>query len=109
MTFSLPQQFRELEQWSSWSRGTEWERHNKRVSVSMEELKTFVAALKPHMEDLIQYMAGFKWGTPLGAEDTNLFHLGLAYMEATVPVDLKWKTPVAEDSFPVARVAIPPR
>lgn len=109
MTQSLPEQFRDLEQWSSWFLATERERHNRRAQCSMDELRAFGAALKPRMEDLIQYLSGFEWGTPLSEEDQNLFHLGLSYMEAAVPLDLGWKGPVAEDSFPVDRVELPAR
>lgn len=109
MTQSLPEKFRELEQWSPWFLATERERYNKRAQSSMEELRAFEAALKPRMEDLIQYLTAFEWGVPLTDEDQNLFHLGLSYMEAAVPIDLGWKNPVAEDSYPVDRVELPER
>lgn len=109
MTQSLPEKFRELEQWSPWFLATERERYNKRAGSSMEELRAFAGALKPHMEDLIQYLSAFEWGTELSDQDRNLFHLGLSYMEAAVPIDLGWKKPAAEDSFPVDRVSLPQR
>lgn len=109
MTGSLPQTFRELEEWSSWALATEGERYAKRASCSIEELTTFYAALKPHMEHVIQYLSEFPWGTPLGEEDERLFFLGMSYMEAAVPIDLGWKSSVAQDSFPVARLALPDR
>jgi hypothetical protein len=104
MTTNLPEKFRDLEQWSPWFLETERERYDQRTRSTMVELRTFHAALKPRMEDLIQYLEGFEWGSPLGDEDRNLFHLGLSYMEAAVPIDLGWKSPVAEDSFPVQRL-----
>lgn len=109
MTGSLPQKFRELEPWSSWALPTEGERYAKRAASSMETLVEFYSALKPHMEDVIQYLSAFPWGSPLGEEDERLFHMGLSYMEAAVPIDLGWKSSVAQDSFPVARLNLPDR
>lgn len=109
MTGSLPQQFSELEQWSSWAFPTEGERYAKRAGSSMETLVEFYSALKPHMEAVIGYLSGFPWGTPLSAEDERLCHLGMSYVEAAVPIELGWKQSVAEDSFPVSRVELPAR
>lgn len=109
MSVSLPQQFRDLERLSSWALATEGERYAKRASSSMETLTDFYSAMKPHMESIIQYLSAFPWGTPLGEEDERLYHMGLSYMEAAVPIDLGWKSPVAQDSFSVERLVIPAR
>lgn len=109
MTTNLPEKFRSLEQWSPWFLATERERYEQRIGSTIDELRAFHAALRPHMEDLIQYLEGFEWGAPLSDEDRNLFHLGLSYMEAAVPIDLGWKSPIAEDSYPVSRLALPER
>lgn len=109
MTSNLPEQFRDLEQWSPWFLATERERYDKRAQSSMDELRAFAGALKPRMEDLIQHLSGFPWGSDLNDQDRNLFHLGLSYMEAAVPLDLGWKKSVAEDSFPVDRLVLPVR
>jgi hypothetical protein len=109
LTRSLPQKFRELERWSPWFLENEAERHAMRARSSLEEVAGFCADLRPHMEDVIQYLGKFKWGTALAPEDENLYRLGLSYMEATIPIDLEWKKTVAEDSFPVARLTLPER
>lgn len=109
MTASLPQQFRELEEWSSWALATERERYDRRAASSMESLRAFYDAMKPRMEEIIQYLSAFPWGTPLGEEDERLFHMGMSYMEAAVPIDLGWKTVAAQDSFPVSRLTLPDR
>src|SRR5262245_49681717 len=98
MARTFPEKFHDLEPWSSWVLATEAERHSRRAQSTMEELSAFCAALRPRMEDLIRYLGQFEWGTPLNAEDRNLYHLGLTYMEATIPLDLEWKRPLAEDS-----------
>lgn len=109
MSASLPLQFRELDKWSSWGFATEGERYAKRASSSMETLREFYSALKPHMEDIIKYLSNFPWGLPLDEEDQRLYLMALSYMEAAVPIDLGWKSPVALDSFPVERLVIPER
>jgi hypothetical protein len=109
MSGSLPQQFRELEKWSSWALATEGERYARRAGSSMEALTEFYQGLKPHMEGIIQYLSAFPWGTPLGEEDERLLHMGMSYMEAAVPIELGWKSPVAQDSFSVERMALPVR
>lgn len=109
MSGSLPQQFRELEKWSSWALATEGERYAKRASASMEALTEFHDAMKPQMEAVIRHLSAFPWGMPLGEEDERLYHMGLSYMEAAVPIDLGWRNPVAQDSFPVGRLNIPVR
>lgn len=100
----LPQQFIDLEAWLPWALATEAERNARRTRSSLADLSAFCDALKPRMHDLIQYMAKFEWGTALAEADENLYRLGLSYMEATIPLDLGWKSTVAEDSFPVERL-----
>jgi hypothetical protein len=109
MAGSFPQKFHELERWSAWALETESQRNAIRARSTLEELTEFCAAVRPHMNDLIQYLGNFKWGTALGAQDENLYRLGLTYMEATIPIDLEWKQPMAQDSFPLARVLVPER
>jgi hypothetical protein len=109
MTGSLPHKFRDLEQWSSWANATEGARYQKRIDTPIEALREFHAALVPHIEDVIVYLSDFPWGTPLNEEDERLYHLGLAYMEAAVPVELGWTSSTAQDSFPVSRLTLPGR
>jgi hypothetical protein len=109
MAETLPPKFKDLEKWASWALATEGERYAKRASSSMETLKEFCDALKPRMEDVIQYLSAFPWGTPIGEEDERLFRTAMSYMEAAVPIDLGWKKPVAQDSFPVSRLTLPAR
>lgn len=109
MTTNFPEKFSHLEPWSAWALPTEAERYAKRISVSMDELVAFYTALKPHMEELIQHLSAYPWGTPLPPLEERLAHLGMTYMEAAVPIELKWKNPAAQDSFPVARLEVPER
>lgn len=109
MATSFPDKFSYLEPLAAWALPIETERYAKRISISMEELVVFYTALKPHMEDLIQHLSGYPWGAPLPPQEERLAHLGMMYMEAAVPIELKWKNPEAEDSFPVARLDVPER
>lgn len=109
MASLLPKRFEELERWSSWVLETETLRYAKRIASSVEEVAEFCAALRPHMEDVIQYLENFKWGTPLAPEDENLYRLGLSFMEASIPIDLGWKSTKAEDSYPIERISVPER
>lgn len=107
MSTNLPDQFRGLEEWSSWALASQKERYDKRVESGMETLRAFHAAMTPHMEEIIRYLEGFPWGTPLSQADEALFHMGLSYMEAAVPIDLRWTSVIAQDSFPVERLKLP--
>lgn len=109
MEANLPPQFKGLESWVDWALPTEAERYARRASSSLEELRAFCGALKPFMHDIMRYLSDFEWGSPLGEADENLYHLGLTYMEATIPLDLGWKASVAEDSFPVDQLTMPER
>jgi len=104
MNGKLPEKFADLQEWLPWALATEAERYAMRAQSTMAGLETFCAALRPHMHDVIQYLTNFEWGSDLGEGNENLYRLGLSYMEATIPVDLGWKTPIAEDSFPVQRL-----
>lgn len=109
MAGKLPQQFSELEKWLDWSLATEGERYAKRAASSLDALRAFSEALTPHMHDIIGHLSKTPWGTPLSDEDQNLYRMGLSYMEAAVPLDLGWKSPVAVDSFPVERLNLSER
>lgn len=109
MTGKLPQRFRELETWLDWSLATEGQRYAKRAASSLDDLRAFSGAMTPYMHDIIGHLSKISWGAPLSEEDENLYRMGLSYMEATVPLDLQWKSPVAVDSFPVEQLNLPDR
>lgn len=109
MTDKLPQRFRELEKWLDWSLATEGQRYAKRADSAIDDLRAFSDAMTPYMHDIIGHLSDIPWGTPLGESDENLYRMGLSYMEATIPLDLGWKSPVATDSFSVERLNLPER
>lgn len=108
-TNRLPKAFDDLQPWTAWALPTETQRYDKRAQSSLEEVAAFCTALQPRMQALILYLSNFKWGTPLAPDDETLYRLGLGYMEATIPIDLGWKTPLAKDSFDPKRMYFPQR
>ncbi|MEI9852688.1 MAG: hypothetical protein WDN24_19605 [Sphingomonas sp.] len=42
----------------------------------------------------------------LPPETRNLYHLALAYIEASHPIELKWKTVNPPDAFPAERIVL---
>lgn len=106
---TLPARFKELEPWLDWALPTETERYAKRIGTPLEGVKAFHSALHPHMEDAMRYLSSFEWGTKLDLPDENLFLLGLAFMEASVPVDLGWKQSENEGAYPYKLCTVPYR
>ncbi len=105
----LPARFKSLEPWLDWALPTEPERYAKRIGTPLTEVRAFYTALQPHMQNVIRYLSAFKWGEDLTAEDENLFRLGLAFMETSIPVDLGWKRSENEGAFPFSRCIVPHR
>lgn len=106
---TLPPRFKELEPWLGWAKPTEPERYAQRAKRSLTEVRAFFDALQPHMEDVIRHLSQFPWGQTLEEPDENLYLLGLAFMEASIPIDLKWKQGENEGVYDYARVAVPYR
>jgi hypothetical protein len=84
----LPEAFESLSTYvSAWALKTEIERNKKRRTSTMEELRTFYAALLPRMDEIIQYLNQYPLdGMP--AEATRLFQLALSFMEVSPAVEL---------------------
>jgi hypothetical protein len=106
---TLPAEFKDLAPWLDWAKPTEPERYAQRAKQNLDKVRAFFDALQPHMEDVIRYLSKFPWGEDLGEADKNLYLLGLAYMEASIPVDLKWKQGENPGAFDYGRVSIPAR
>lgn len=109
MMKTLPAQFQELEPWLGWAKPTEPQRYAQRAKQSLADVRAFFDALQPHMDDVIRYLSKFAWGEDLGEADKNLYLLGLAFMEASIPIDLKWKQGENEGAFDYGRVSVPDR
>ncbi len=107
----LPEQFAGLESWvGEWSLPTEEKRYRRRLSLPLDEVKAFYDALLPHMDDIMKHLQGFRGDNPevVPVQTRNLFYLALAFMDATHPVELRWKSTDLNDAFPASRIEYHP-
>lgn len=104
---TLPAGFHELEPFvAAWALPAEVDRCNKRLSLTLSELRVFYEAIQPRMDDVMQYLKNFPTGdlATLPVAALNLYHLALSYMEASHPIELKWKSVDLADAFPADRI-----
>ena len=107
MTEQLPAGFEDLSTHAqAWALKTEKERHRKRVSSSLAEVRAFYGAVAPRIHDIAAHLNRFPGADPddLPAPERTLYNLALAFMEASHPVDLNWQRPDIDDAFPVDRI-----
>lgn len=104
----LPEEFADLAPLvDEWSLRSEKERHDKRVTSRLEEVKAFYGAVLPRMDAIIAYLDRF----PLAAmppDAQRLYFLALTCMEMSHPIDLHWRTPDIDDAFPSSRLEFLP-
>ena len=97
----LPAGFADLEPYLDWALATERERTAKRLSSSMDDIRTFYEAMSPRLEAVAAHLDGF----PLDAlppEAERLFHLSLSLMEVANAVEM-FHAPGVVNGFEVAR------
>ena len=83
----LPDQFADLEAFvADWSLAEERARNQKRLSSSMEELRTFYDAIFPRMEAILEYLRQFPLDT-MPEEVRRLFFLTLSLAEIAPAVE----------------------
>lgn len=100
----LPEQFKDLESMSQWSLPTERERNAKRLSSSIEELRTFYNAMLPRAEAILSYLDGFTLDKMPDAE-RRLLYMALSLAEVANAVEL-FKNPAVIDGFDPRRVVL---
>lgn len=87
MSKPLPSQFGDLLRFTDkWIISTEAGRHHERLNSSFEELKDLYDTMLPRMDEVIQYLNGFKL-EELPEKENNLMTLALSFMEVTVAVE----------------------
>ena len=96
----FPPKFSELEQLSDWAHAEELERAARRRTSSPDELRFFYDILKPHLEEVLDYLDGFPLKAMPAAEQ-KLLHLSLMMVEVAVAVE-------KFDGIGVVPFAIPP-
>ncbi len=84
----LPAQFAEWEPFAAnWCLATEHERRERRMRSSQRELEAFYKAVKPRLDEAIQYLNGFALDA-LPPRERNLLNLTLSLVEISVAVEL---------------------
>ncbi len=98
----LPAQFADLEPFvADWSLAEERARNHKRLSSSMEELRTFYDAIFPRMETILAYLQQFP-SDMMPEKVRRLFFLTLSLAEIAPAVEL-FGQPGVIDGFASAR------
>lgn len=101
---ALPHEFADLQHLArEWALPTEKERYYKLLSISLEELRAFYAAVLPRAEAIVDYL------TPLPTEqmpgDARALHdLLLTFVETAYPIELRWKQTDIEFAVDVDRL-----
>ena len=84
----LPEQFRDLEALGDvWILPTEGERHARRLTSNIAELRAFYDALMPRIDDVLAYLSEFQLEN-LTSEGRNLFYLACSLAEIGPAVEL---------------------
>jgi hypothetical protein len=84
----LPDQFPDLEPLARiWAIPTESERHTRRLSSNIEELRAFYDAMMLRIDDILAYLSEFQLES-LTPEGRNLLHLACSLAEVGPAVEL---------------------
>ncbi len=95
----LPAQFADWEPYAAtWCLATEHDRRERRMHSTQPELERFYRAVKPRLDEAIQYLNGFPLDN-LPAPERNLLHLALSLVEISVAVELFFN-PWPLDAYP---------
>jgi hypothetical protein len=101
---SLPPGFADLAPFvADWALTNEKERHRGMIDAGIDALRRFYDAMLPRYPAIVAYLNQF----PLDAmpEDAKtLFDLARTFVETAHPIDLNWRSPDIEDTFPAARL-----
>jgi hypothetical protein len=103
----LPPGFEELQPFvPEWALVAEKDRYGRRLSMTLDQLHVFYGAILPRMSDIMRHLAQFPADNiaTVPASVRNLYHLALSYMEASHPIELRWKGADLEDAFPAYRI-----
>lgn len=93
MSQLLPEPFAELEYLvEEWAIEDGHQRYLKRVSSSMEQLRTFYDAIFPHAEAAVAFVDQFDYQQPLPPDATNLRNLLYSLITVSLAIEL-WKQP----------------
>ena len=94
---SLPSDFSELEPFAEkWSRATEPERYEVRLSSTMEEMQAFYDAIFPRVQDALAYCDKFPLDD-MPDDGVHLLRMIYSFSLVSFPVEL-WRQPYPPDT-----------
>ena len=93
---TLPGEFSALEPFADWALPTEFERYNKRVASTMDELQGFYDAAFPRLQEAMTYLDQFPLDA-LADDAQHLLWLCCALVTVSFPVEV-WRQPRVPDS-----------
>ncbi len=95
----LPEAFAQWEPFAAdWCLGSEAARREQRMRSTQAQLEKFYKAVKPRLDEAIQYLNGFPVND-LPPREQNLLHLTLSLVEVSVAVELFFN-PWPLDAYP---------
>lgn len=102
MKSNLPNQFKNLEQFSGWILKNDRARNLKRLASSMPDIRKFYDAMLPQLDSIMEYLNQFPLdGMPEEAQ--NLCYLTLSLAEVTPAVE-NFGQPTVPDAFDSTRL-----
>ena len=96
----LPAEFAELEPFADWVLPSEYDRYEKRINSTMDELQAFYDAAFPVLERSTDYLKGVSLDD-ISDEDRNLTWLFASLVTVSFPVEV-WRQPRVPESGPSA-------
>ena len=96
----LPAPFEDLAPHLDWALEPERARTEKKVAASMEEIRAFYDAVMPRLEDIIDYLEGFRSGD-MPASAHRLYLLSLSLVEVSNLVEFYKRREVIEACDPL--------
>jgi hypothetical protein len=106
----LPPQFADLEGLVAWGLPTEQARQAKRVGAELEAVRVFYEAMLPRMPAVFDYLDLIPHGDVerLAEPERRLYRLAAAFIEASHPIEMKWRRTDIDDAFPLDRLKFLP-
>ncbi len=105
MSIQLPAAFSQLAPFAEkWALPTENDRRTARMTSTQEELKVFYQAMKPVLDDAIQYLNDFDLEQMPGPE-RNLLNTALSLVEISVAVEL-FRNPWPRNAWPWEKFSV---
>lgn len=105
---TLPADFADLEPFADWALPSEYDRYEKRVNSTQDELQTFYDAALPRLQDSTDYLKSVEI-EGISEEDQNLLWLFCSLVTVSFPVEV-WRQPrVPESGASSVDVIVEPR